>query len=190
MKKKIVSHPLFVGAISALIARFLPDTIGRHGGIIMSFLYTYLWKGVWPIWIGLAIALIYWFIRFVIRFRKKYKDYDKLVERMNRLEAKGHRIITLEGEDEFQQLVERVNRLETEPTKIENLKDLIATYQGSTLDRISSIEARLTSLDRWTEKMEKLDEEVNRVIDERGEREETKRDEAEKKLQRKLAGLE
>ena len=80
MVKKVISNPLFIGIIGGLVSNFLPSIIGEHGRAMMQFLYKFLWQGVWPIWVGIAISLIYLFIRFLIRFRVKYINYDIFVK--------------------------------------------------------------------------------------------------------------
>ena len=85
--KKIIGHPLFVWAVGALATNFLPDIIKKHGGTSMEFLYKYFWSGIWPIWCGLAIAVIYWFIIFSRKVYKTYNNYERdkkaMVDKIN-----------------------------------------------------------------------------------------------------------
>ncbi len=76
MVRRIISHPLFIGVIGALATKFLPDIFQKYWEIIMEFLYNHLWVGVWPIWVGLAIAAIYWLIRFSVNVYKAYTHYE------------------------------------------------------------------------------------------------------------------
>jgi len=81
MVRRIISHPIFVGAISAFAAKFFPDIFGKNWEIIMEFLYNHLWIGVWPIWVGLAIAAIYWLIKFFVNVYKAYANYEIFIKK-------------------------------------------------------------------------------------------------------------
>jgi hypothetical protein len=76
MVRRIISHPLFVGVVSALVVKFLPDIFGKNWEIIMGFLYKHLWIGLWPIWIGLAATIMYLLIRFSVNVYKAYIGYQ------------------------------------------------------------------------------------------------------------------
>jgi hypothetical protein len=77
--KKIITNFWFVGIVGGLIANFLYDIFKKYRGeSSMDFLYIYLWEKIWPFWIGLAIALIYKFIKFLVNIGKSTSRVENL----------------------------------------------------------------------------------------------------------------
>ncbi len=74
---RIINHPISTGIIAVLISRFLSDITGRDMSVIMQFLYDYLWQGIWPIWVGLAVFFIHWCLNFSIKVHRAYKNYER-----------------------------------------------------------------------------------------------------------------
>lgn len=136
MFRKIISHPLFIGAMGGLIANFLYDLLKKYGGLPMDFLYGVFWNRVWPIWIGLAIAIIYWFIRFLLNFQQKYIHYNIFYRETERdLKEKQEAILGAWGkisghEVKIEQLEKAImpslmKKLDSLETDIKNVKDFI-----------------------------------------------------------------
>lgn len=64
--------------IAGFIAGILLKVLDKYGGIgIMKSLFQTFVIELWPMWIGLAIAVIYWFIRFLLEVRNEINEIKK-----------------------------------------------------------------------------------------------------------------
>ena len=188
MVRRIISHPLFIGTIGALVAKFLPDIFEKNWEIIMKFLYNHLWIGVWPIWVGLAIAAIYWFIRFSINVYKSYVHYDSFVKKtypgdQNKMqkEVQGN---AEKIEEEIQNSVEKIK---TEISKLgEELAGQVSNLGNTTAKRYYELQLSVNKLI-----LEDVDfeERVNHIVDKRVAREKQEAIWEEQRQQRKTAGI-
>ncbi len=95
--KKVITNFWFVGIVTGLGANLLSDLIKHYGGISMNFLYIHFWEKVWPIWVGLSIALIYKFVIFLWNLYRTYKQFKTFQKQARTLlitnaqyGAKGH----------------------------------------------------------------------------------------------------
>jgi len=132
MVKKIISNPLFIGAVGGLITNFLSDVAKKYGGISMEFLYKYFWTGVWPIWIGLIIAVTYWFIRFLFNFRRQYMHYKDFSIKTEDDWRKTHQNVL----DAWQRISGHGNKIEVLEFKLNKLDENIKEhYKNHELNR-------------------------------------------------------
>jgi hypothetical protein len=188
MVRRIISHPLFIGTIGALVAKFLPDIFEKNWEIIMKFLYNHLWIGVWPIWVGLAIAAIYWFIRFSINVYKSYVHYDSFVKNTYLSDQdkihKEAQYNTEKMETDFQKSVEKISK---EISKWrEALAEEISDLRESTIRESS--EFRL-SINELILKDTDFEERVNHIVDQRIIKEKQEALWENQRQQRKTAGI-
>jgi hypothetical protein len=64
--------------ISGFILSLALKILDKYGGIfIMKEIYQTFIVGLWPWWIGLAVAIIYWFTRFSINVYRTYINYER-----------------------------------------------------------------------------------------------------------------
>ena len=74
------------GIIIGVISGFVLKGLDKYGGIemIKSLFQTFVIE-MWPIWFGLTIALLYWFIREVISIHKcitRSLNFDKKLDEL------------------------------------------------------------------------------------------------------------
>jgi len=80
-----LSEGIFVAVIAAIIAKLVDKYMNIS---FMKSLWQNFFVELWPIWIGLLAALIYWCIRFLIDIYKIRKTYKRLIRWVEELENK------------------------------------------------------------------------------------------------------
>lgn len=177
MVRRIISHPLFVGTIGALVVKFLPDIFEKNWEIMMTFLYNHLWIGVWPIWVGLAIAAIYWLIRFSINVYKAYAHYEIFIKET--YPNSQDKI-----EKDLQNSVEKINK---EISKWrETLAGQISDWSETTVKKYHELQLCINKLILQDTDFE---ERVNHIVDQRIIKEKQETLWEDQRQQRKLAGI-
>lgn len=81
---------LVKGILIGLVVSFISKGLDKYGGIeTMKSLFQTFVVELWPIWLGVAATVIYWFVRFQINVYRLYKYYGVGV---------GNRVKKLENE--------------------------------------------------------------------------------------------
>ena len=70
--------------IIAIVSSFISNELYKSEGIVMKFLYEHLWVGIWPIWVGLAAAVVYWIVRLLIDLYKMERAYKNDLSEMKK----------------------------------------------------------------------------------------------------------
>ena len=124
------------GIVIAIISGFILKGFGKYGSIQMiKSLYQTFVVEMWPIWTGLVIAVIYWFIRFLLDVRKVLKDHKILEGWILPSPDDPHHWVSLDQKifstvkeessnrvESDKKLSDRINKLET---NVNDLKDVI-----------------------------------------------------------------
>ena len=98
--------------ISGFIISLILQALDRYGGI---FIMTEIWStfiiGLWPWWIGLAFAVIYWFTLEIISIHKcitKSLNFDK---KLDELGAERRNILT-HVNNYYNEISNRIDKIE------------------------------------------------------------------------------
>jgi len=93
--KKYFRSPLLHSACIAVISPFILKAIENYRGInLMKSLYQSFVVELWPIWVGLAFALLYWASREIISIHKFLTAGLKFDEKLNEFGIERRKLMT------------------------------------------------------------------------------------------------
>lgn len=121
------------GIFTGMVVWLIPKGLDKFGGIeIMKSIIQTLVAELWPIWFILGVAVIYWFVRFLLDIYKTYRKYNKVQKLISDdLDSLEEKIGVLVGrtdrlKDIGSSLESRIAKLEShDPENIERLKNLL-----------------------------------------------------------------
>jgi hypothetical protein len=76
--------------LAGIIVGLIFQGLEKFGGInIMKFIYQSFVVELWPMWIGLLVALLYWMIRDYIKLRRFINNLEKWIGLFSYKDSKG-----------------------------------------------------------------------------------------------------
>src|SRR5437899_2644560 len=80
--RQILSHPITVAVVSGLLLQGIRYALEQIGGPnpVETFWQNFV-VAMWPMWGGLVIGVLYWFIKFLLRVNRHLSDAEEMEER-------------------------------------------------------------------------------------------------------------